>query len=143
MFSELSPMKLLAIAIVAVFVFGPDRLPEFIRNATGTLRRVRAFADSAKQDIRAELGPEFKDFEFEDLHPKAFLRKHVLDGDGLAGLEDIRNALDPWPELGEVAASLRDTAGGGQQSQTPGAVSLAKAAEAPPSTRHAFDPDAT
>ncbi|MFE9559340.1 sec-independent translocase [Streptomyces sp. NPDC006692] len=139
MFTELSPMKLLTIAILAMFVFGPEKLPEFIRNATGVLRKVRAFADSARQDIRSELGPEFKDFEFEDLHPKTFVRKHVLDGDGLAGLEEIRNALDPRPELEEVTAAVRDTGDG----RTPGAVSLAKDAPANPSPQHVFDPDAT
>ncbi|MFJ8389985.1 sec-independent translocase [Streptomyces sp. NPDC094438] len=139
MFTELSPMKLIAIAIVAIFVFGPEKLPEFIRNATGVLRKVRAFADSAKQDLRSELGPEFKDFEFEDLHPKTFVRKHMLEGDGLAGLEEIRNALDLRPELEEAAAAVRDTADG----REPGAVSLAKDAGTNPSTRHAFDPDTT
>lgn len=139
MFSELSPMKVVTIAIVAIFIFGPDKLPEFIRNATGVLRKVRAFADSAKQDLRSELGPEFKDFEFEDLHPKTFVRKHVLDGDGLAGVEEIRSALDPRPELAEITAAVRDTADG----RAPGAGSLAKGAQATPPTRHVLDPDAT
>ncbi|MFD9823209.1 sec-independent translocase [Streptomyces violascens] len=141
MFMELSPMKLVAIALVAIFVFGPDKLPEFIQNATSVLRKMRAFADSARQDIRSELGPEFKDFEFEDLHPKTFVRKHMLDGDHLAGLEEIRNALDPRPELEEIAAAVRDTADGG--GRAPGTVSLTKDAQATPPTRHAFDPDAT
>ncbi|WP_443074809.1 sec-independent translocase [Streptomyces sp. NBC_01431] len=139
MFMELSPMKLVAIAIVAIFVFGPDKLPEFIQNAAGVLRKVRAFADSAKQDLRSELGPEFKDFEFEDLHPKTFVRKRMLDGGNLAGLGEIRNALDPRPELEEITVAVRDTA----DSRTPGTVSLAKDAHATPPTRHAFDPDAT
>ncbi|MFD7015687.1 sec-independent translocase [Streptomyces sp. NPDC059928] len=138
MFTDLSPMKLLTIAIVAMFVFGPEKLPEFIRNATGVLHKVRAFADSARQDIRSELGPEFKDFEFEDLHPKTFVRKHMLDGDGLAGLEEIRNALDPRPELEEVTTVVNDTA-----DREVGTVSLTKDAPAEQHTRHAFDPDAT
>jgi sec-independent protein translocase protein TatB len=155
MFTELSPMKLLAIAIVAIFVFGPDKLPEFIRNATGVLRKVRAFTESAKQDLRSELGPEFKDFEFEDLHPKAFVRKHVLDGaDGL-GLNEIRSAFDLRPELEEVSADVRDAAHGAGASpagavappsaehhtKQPGAVSFTKDAAAP--AHAAFDPEAT
>ncbi|MFI6475766.1 sec-independent translocase [Streptomyces sp. NPDC050516] len=135
-------MKVVAIAIVAIFVFGPDKLPEFIRNATGVLRKVRTFADSAKQDLRSELGPEFKDFEFEDLHPKTFVRKHMLDGDEFAGMEQIRNALDPRPELEEITAAMRDGADGAD-GREPGAVSLTKVAEANPPARHVFDPDAT
>ncbi|MFJ8311118.1 MULTISPECIES: sec-independent translocase [unclassified Streptomyces] len=157
MFTELSPMKLLAIAIVAIFVFGPDKLPEFIRNATGVLRKVRAFADSAKQDLRSELGPEFKDFEFEDLHPKTFVRKHVLDGADDLGLDKIRSALDLRPELEEVSGVVRDAAHGAgagpagsvaqpsaeHHANQPGAVSFTKGAEAAAPSHSVFDPDAT
>ncbi|MFF4185344.1 Sec-independent protein translocase subunit TatB [Streptomyces sp. NPDC001691] len=137
MFTELSPMKLFAIIIVAIFVFGPDKLPDFIRNVTGVVRKARAFADSAKQDLRSQLGPEFQDLEFEDLHPKTLVRKHLLDGDGLAGVAEIRNALDPRPELEAVADAVRDAS----DSRTPAAAS--ESAQASQSSRHAFDPDAT
>ena len=43
----------------------------------GFIRKIREFSDSAKEDIRSELGPEFKDFEFEDLNPKTFIRKQL------------------------------------------------------------------
>ncbi|MBD0746708.1 sec-independent translocase [Streptomyces sp. CBMA152] len=143
MFTELSPMKLLVIAIVAVFVFGPDRLPEFIRNVTGFLRKVRAFADSAQEDIRSELGPEFKDFELQDLHPKTFVRKHVLEPNDGLGLEEIRSALDIREELAEASGVVREAADGRTRGAAPGSVSLTKDAEATASARPLFDPDAT
>ncbi|MER6046499.1 sec-independent translocase [Streptomyces sp. NPDC001793] len=106
---DLSLVKLLCIALLAVLLFGPDKLPEFIQNVTGFLRKVREYSDSAKREIRSELGPQFKGFEFEDLHPKAFVRKHLLEGDGL-GLDEIRGALDPRPELMEAAEALHHPA---------------------------------
>ena len=44
------------IIVIAIVVFGPDRLPEFARQAGRVLRQVRSFSQSARDDIRSELG---------------------------------------------------------------------------------------
>ncbi len=69
--------ELAVIAFVAVIVFGPDRLPEFARQAGRMVRQLRKFADSARDDIRSELGPEFADFELSDLDPRRAMQKYV------------------------------------------------------------------
>ena len=71
--------ELAVIVVVAVIVFGPDRLPEFARQAGRFIRQVRTFATSARDDIRAELGPDFADFELTDLDPRRAVRKYVSD----------------------------------------------------------------
>ncbi len=71
--------ELAVIVVVAVIVFGPDRLPEFARQAGRFLRQVRTFTQSARDDIRAELGPEFSDFELTDLDPRKAVRKYIQD----------------------------------------------------------------
>jgi sec-independent protein translocase protein TatB len=71
--------ELMVIIVVAVIVFGPDRLPEFARQAGRFIRQVRSFATNARDDIRAELGPEFSDFELTDLDPRKAVRKYVQD----------------------------------------------------------------
>ncbi len=71
--------ELAVILVVAVLVFGPDRLPEFARQAGKFIRQVRTFATSARDDIRSELGPDFADFELTDLDPRRAVRKYVSD----------------------------------------------------------------
>jgi sec-independent protein translocase protein TatB len=71
--------ELLVIFVVAVLVFGPDRLPEFARQAGGFLRQVRQFTQAARDDLRSELGPEFADLELSDLDPRRMVRKHILE----------------------------------------------------------------
>lgn len=71
--------ELLVIFVVAVIVFGPDRLPDFARQAGRFVRQVRHFTQSARDDIRSELGPEFADFELTDLDPRKAVRKYVQD----------------------------------------------------------------
>src|SRR5580693_4422725 len=43
------------------------------------LRDLRRIAEGAKADLREGLGPEFQDFDFDDLNPKTFVRKHLFD----------------------------------------------------------------
>ena len=71
--------ELLVIIVVAVIVFGPDRLPEFARQAGRLVRQVRQFTNSARDDIRSELGPEFANFELTDLDPRRAMRKYIQD----------------------------------------------------------------
>lgn len=107
MFFDIGALELVALIVIAIFVFGPEKLPKLIQDAAGFIRKVRAFSDNAKEDIRSELGPEFKDFEFEDLNPKTFARKHLLDNDEL-GIKEIRNSFDLRKDLAEVTDAVND-----------------------------------
>lgn len=71
--------EFLVILVVALLAFGPDRLPDFARQAGRMVRQVRRFADNARDDIRAELGPEYADFQLNDLDPRKAIRKHILE----------------------------------------------------------------
>ena len=71
--------ELMVIIVVAVIVFGPDRLPEFARQAGRLVRQIRQFTNAARDDIRNELGPEFAVFELTDLDPRRAMRKYIQD----------------------------------------------------------------
>lgn len=69
--------EMAVIALVAIFVFGPERLPEFARQAGQFVRRAKQFADGARDQLRDELGPEYADLELRDLDPRTFIRKQI------------------------------------------------------------------
>jgi sec-independent protein translocase protein TatB len=75
----LSIEKLLVLAVIAIVVFGPERLPKVAAQAARTLRDLRRLAEGATSDLREGLGPEFSDFDVTDLNPRNFVRKHLLD----------------------------------------------------------------
>lgn len=110
MFFDIGPLELVALIVLAVLVFGPDKLPKVIQDTMAFIRKVRAFSDSAKEDIRRELGPEFKDFEFEDLNPKTFIRKNLMNGEddeyGLKELQQLGRDLDLRKEMAEVTDAV-------------------------------------
>jgi sec-independent protein translocase protein TatB len=71
--------ELAVIAFVAVLVFGPDKLPDFARQAGRMVKSVRQFANQARDELRTELGPEFADLDLRDLDPRSMLKKHIAE----------------------------------------------------------------
>ncbi len=144
MFNDVGPLELVTLVVLAVLVFGPDKLPKVIQDVMRTIRKIREFSESAKQDIRSELGPEFKDFEFEDLNPKTFIRKQ-LDNDDL-GLKELRNGFDLKKEMAEVtdAVHSRESDSSPGPGASGGRVDMTKKPEeSGHDTRPPFDADAT
>ncbi|WP_067436889.1 sec-independent translocase [Nocardioides jensenii] len=71
--------EMAVIALVAVLVFGPDKLPDLARQAGRFIRQMRTYANAARDDLRNELGPEFADLELRDLDPRTIVRKHLAE----------------------------------------------------------------
>jgi sec-independent protein translocase protein TatB len=92
--------ELMVIIVVAIVVFGPDRLPDFARQAGRMVRQVRKFTESARDEIREELGPEFSDFEISDLDPRRAVRKYIDDAwsEAEEDAEPVRPGLRPLDE---------------------------------------------
>jgi sec-independent protein translocase protein TatB len=56
---DLSIEKLFILAVVALFVLGPERLPTAAAWLARTIRQIKTYANDANQKLRSELGPEF------------------------------------------------------------------------------------
>lgn len=76
---DLSLTKLLVLAVIALVVFGPNELPKIAAQAGRALRDLRRIAEGAKEDLKEGLGPEFQNFDFDDLNPRRFVQKHLLE----------------------------------------------------------------
>ena len=81
---DLSFFKIAVLAVIALVVFGPDQLPKLAAQAGRALRDVRRMAENARADLQEHLGPEFSEFDLNELNPKYFVRKHLLDEPGAA-----------------------------------------------------------
>jgi sec-independent protein translocase protein TatB len=102
--------EFLVIILVGIFIFGPDKLPKAISDGVKMLRQVRNMARNATGDLSRELGT---DIQLEDLHPKTFLRKHLLSEEDEAALrkplqgiyDDVRGVADQVKRDAESAAT--------------------------------------
>ncbi len=104
---DLSITKLMVLALIGLVVFGPEQLPRIAAQAGRALRDLRRLADNARADLSDSLGPEFRDFDFNDLNPRAFVRKHLLEDDDEhdAGLAES-GAEVPYGDLPEQELEL-------------------------------------
>ncbi len=136
---NLNGWKFLALILVAIFIFGPDKLPKMIADGVKMLRGLREMARNATGDLSRELGT---DIQLEDLNPKTFLRKHVLS-------EDDEQALRR--PLEQLYKGVKDDIQGlsDEVKQTTAELSLKKSTPAAASAvgdrpaRQSFDLDAT
>jgi sec-independent protein translocase protein TatB len=110
MFENLNWWEIGALLLLALLIFG-ERLPKVIGDGMRMLRGLRAMAQNATSDLNKELGT---DLQLQDLHPKAFIRKHLLSEEEeealrkpLQGLfEDVKSDLNGVKsDLTQVAAA--------------------------------------
>ncbi len=80
-FGDLGFAELIVVAVIALFVFGPERLPGVAADAGKLLRNLRKTLKGLTDDLKTELGPEVGDLDLASLHPKTFVRKHLFEDD--------------------------------------------------------------
>ncbi|MBA2560718.1 MAG: Sec-independent protein translocase subunit TatB [Propionibacteriales bacterium] len=76
---DIGPAEFMVLALVALFVFGPDKLPDIARQAGRMLKSLRTTVTQAKSQLTDELGPGFNDVDLRDLTPRALVQKHIFD----------------------------------------------------------------
>jgi sec-independent protein translocase protein TatB len=93
---DISAFELIALVVLAVVIFGPERLPKMAADAGRLLRQARRYVSGARADLRRELGPEFADVNLSDLTPRGLIRRTLLDPDDyVRDLDlDLRGDLD-------------------------------------------------
>ena len=141
LFGNLNAWELLALALIALFIFGPERLPKVIGDAMRMLRGLRSMARNATNDLSRELGTEVR---LEDLNPKTFIRNHILSD------EEQRALRRPFDDLArdvrgiesDVRRSTADLRARpvSERRRTPDEPTDAEGDEV---GRHRADPDAT
>ena len=104
---DINAPEFLLLLVLAVILFGPERLPELARKAARVVRYVRTMAGSAQQQLSRELGPGFEDLDFRDLNPRAFVQKHLLD-DVEPIIADVKKEITDVQ--GSVTGSTSDVA---------------------------------
>ncbi len=75
---NVGPLELVVLAIVGLVVIGPDKLPNFARDAARLIRSLRDMATGARNQLRDELGPEFADVDLRNLNPRTAIQRAVL-----------------------------------------------------------------
>jgi sec-independent protein translocase protein TatB len=106
MFLDIGAGELLVLVVLAVLLFGPEKVPEIARKAARVVKFLRGVANQATDKLKDELGPEYADLTPADLHPKRFLQRTLLS-DMQADLDEVQADLDGVKaELADVQAKV-------------------------------------
>ncbi|MCZ2859255.1 twin-arginine translocase TatA/TatE family subunit [Blastococcus sp. VKM Ac-2987] len=84
MFNSIGWGELVVLGLAALFIFGPERLPDLARDAAGGLERVRGAVAGVRGQLHDTLGEDFdhlRDVDLRRYHPKALIREHLLGED--------------------------------------------------------------
>ncbi|MXV07168.1 MULTISPECIES: Sec-independent protein translocase protein TatB [unclassified Xanthomonas] len=130
--------ELLVIAVVALVVLGPERLPKAARFAGLWVRRARAQWDSVKQELERELEAEELKRSLHDVH-SSLRQAETQFRDGSEELqrqtEALRREIDPHPPVppaDSASAAVPPAAAAATDTSTPRVVD--SATPLPPST---------
>jgi len=70
--------KLLLIAVLALLLIGPDRIPQYARRLGEWARRARDYLGGARERMREEMGPEFDDIDWKQLDPRRYDPRRII-----------------------------------------------------------------
>jgi sec-independent protein translocase protein TatB len=66
------------LVIVAILVIGPDRMPEYAAKLAKLVKQVRALADTAKGQLREQMGSEFDDVDWKQYDPRQYDPRRIV-----------------------------------------------------------------
>ena len=126
---DINAPEFVLLIVLAIILFGPEKLPELARKAARVIRYVRTMASSAQEQLSKELGPEFENLDLRDLNPRTFVQKHLLDdvepiiADVKSEITDVRRTVGS--STADVSASIngaaaKDVSPGGPEAVTAG-----------------------
>ena len=81
MFDSIGWGEIVVIALAALFIFGPDRLPDLAREAGAGLRKVRSAVTGVREQVNESLGDDLahlRDLDLRQYHPRTFIRNQLL-----------------------------------------------------------------
>jgi sec-independent protein translocase protein TatB len=119
-------VELILILVLAILLFGPEKMPEYSRKAARIFVYLRGIANNTQNTLREQLGPEYADLELKDLNPKEFIRKHLSQE--VAALEEAKREIESMKATLEDATKNVEAEMADAQSSAKAAVAKKEAA---------------
>lgn len=101
--------EFILLAVIAVFVLGPDRLPDYAAKLARGIKKARVMAEGAKDQLRDQLGPEYQDINWRQYDPRQYDPRRIVRE---ALLEPLDEAVAPVrDEIDSVRSAARMNGG--------------------------------
>lgn len=128
--------EFLLLALIAVIVLGPERLPEYASQLAQLVKGLRRMATGAREQLREEVGSEFDDVDWRKLDPRQYDPRRIIKE---ALLDDDAKPVSAGAPAAVAAVSGAAAAAGAETSSRPERVIQVL----PPGSPAPFDSEAT
>jgi sec-independent protein translocase protein TatB len=92
---DINGWEFVILVVAALLVIGPDRMPEYSAKLARLVRQLRGMADTAKVQLREQMGPDFDDVDWKSYDPRQYDPRRI-----------VREALlDDGPDDGDSSTS--------------------------------------
>lgn len=105
MFLGINGSELLVLAVLAVVILGPEKLPEYAAQLARLVKELRRMATGAKEQLREEVGDDIVDMDWKRLDPRQYDPRRIIKE---ALLDDFDDAVSAARE--PVAVQQRSVA---------------------------------
>jgi sec-independent protein translocase protein TatB len=76
--------EIIVLGLAALFIFGPERLPDLAKDAAVGLKKLRSAISGVRAQVNDSLGddlPELRDLDLRKYHPRTFIRSQLFEAD--------------------------------------------------------------
>ncbi|WP_104529775.1 twin-arginine translocase TatA/TatE family subunit [Blastococcus saxobsidens] len=84
MFDSIGWGEIIVLALAALFIFGPERLPHLAKDAASGLKKAKAAITGVREQVHESMGDDFselRDLDLRKYHPRTFIRDQLLGDD--------------------------------------------------------------
>lgn len=98
---DINGWEFILLLVAALLVIGPERMPEYSAKLGRLVKQVRGLADTAKVQLREQMGSEFDDVDWKQYDPRQYdprriVREALMDDDpGDGQPDDVKGQSSP------------------------------------------------
>lgn len=75
---DINGWEFVIIAVIAVLLIGPERLPQYAAKLRSWIRELRSLAEGAKEQLREQMGPEFDEVDWKAYDPRQYDPRRIV-----------------------------------------------------------------
>ena len=92
---DINGWEFVILVVAALLVIGPDRMPEYSAKLAKLVRQVRGMADTAKVQLREQMGPDFDDVDWKQYDPRQYDPRRIVREALLEDSSDVGEQSSP------------------------------------------------
>ena len=107
MFDSIGWGEIIVLALAALFIFGPERLPDLAKDAAAGLKKAREAITGVRAQVNESLGDDLahlRDLDLRQYHPRTFIKNQLLSDDE----PPVHTGSSAASKVAEAAARNRD-----------------------------------